>query len=91
MPGGAGGNMPGFNAPQMQYVEIKQCMKCKKEVPSTAKAGDKCPHCGVYWNYEQNKDGSKTWSGLPRGFFKLGFLVIMVIGAIVAAVKKAMG
>jgi hypothetical protein len=30
-----------------QFVEQKQCMSCRKEVPQTATAGQTCPHCGV--------------------------------------------
>lgn len=90
-PGGfPGGNTPGFNAPQMQFVEVKQCLKCKKEVPATSKAGDRCPHCGVYWSYEEGKGGSRSWSMSPRAWGKLAGLAIVLCGAIGVAVKKAM-
>lgn len=31
----------------------KNCGKCGKPVPSTAKAGQRCPHCGAYWSFQE--------------------------------------
>jgi len=31
----------------------KSCGACGKGVSSSSKVGDRCPHCGVVWGYEQ--------------------------------------
>ena len=31
----------------------KSCSHCAREVPANSKAGEKCPHCGVYWSDEK--------------------------------------
>jgi hypothetical protein len=33
------------------------CGNCNKDVPAHLGAGDHCPHCGVYWDYEETADG----------------------------------
>jgi rubrerythrin len=32
----------------------KKCSACGKEVSVAAAAGQRCPHCGAYWSYEQS-------------------------------------
>jgi hypothetical protein len=36
------------------------CSNCDEELPDSIGAGDKCPHCGIYLEYEENQDGSVT-------------------------------
>ncbi len=36
-------------------VEEKRCGKCNQVVPVTSKAGEYCPHCGVYWDIEETE------------------------------------
>jgi hypothetical protein len=31
----------------------KSCGRCGKSVADTSRPGDRCPHCGVVWAYEQ--------------------------------------
>jgi hypothetical protein len=31
----------------------KTCSQCGREVAESSKAGDRCPHCGVYWSDER--------------------------------------
>jgi len=46
----------------MEYA----CGNCDKPVPN-AKIGDKCPHCGVRWEYEDLGNGQvKDASGKVR-------------------------
>lgn len=30
----------------------KKCSRCGRAVPTSARPGDSCPHCGVRWGYE---------------------------------------
>ncbi|MSR57019.1 MAG: hypothetical protein EXS05_05035 [Planctomycetaceae bacterium] len=100
-PMGPGANGPGLNgpgmngpamegAPQMELVQTKNCMKCGKEVAATAKAGDKCPHCGVEWGDEQGMDGQKTDSTSYRVGKIIGYVMglMILVGGAVVGVKK---
>jgi len=31
----------------------KQCSACGRSVPLSSKAGQRCPHCGAHWSFEQ--------------------------------------
>lgn len=99
-PMGPGINMPGMNGPaggppmggvpQMEFVQTKNCMKCGKEVPASSKAGDKCPHCGVIWGYEQGADGKRTYS---TAYQVTGGAMAMfaVVGVVIAVIRKLKG
>ena len=91
--------MPEFTAPrpaQMPEMEMTreylQCMKCNKEVPSTSKVGDKCPHCGITWDAEQGQDGVyRDAAGKPVRFRKYGSIVgvvVFVLAFLFKLVKK---
>jgi predicted RNA-binding Zn-ribbon protein involved in translation (DUF1610 family) len=73
-------------------VEVKVCLNCKKEVPASTKAGDRCPHCGVYFAYEQNRDGSKTYTpGARLGFGLFGGAIAGgAIAAVIAILVKVL-
>jgi len=36
-------------------VTKKTCSACGREVPVTSQAGQRCPHCGIYWGTESKK------------------------------------
>lgn len=83
-------------APTPQYVEqyVGICGECNKEVPAHLGAGDHCPHCGVYWDYEEDehgnaidKDGKKLgwWTKIGGGGI---VFIILVIVRIVYALKS---
>jgi hypothetical protein len=36
------------------------CSNCNKEVSDEYGAGDNCPHCGVFFEYEEDEHGNKT-------------------------------
>jgi hypothetical protein len=80
--------------PQTQQVVVKQCMKCKREVPNHLGAGDRCPHCHVYFSHETDEQGNKTTAYQRGGAYAAGeiagsiFGVILVIAAIIGAVQK---
>lgn len=95
--------MPGtsaFNPPLgPQFVETKQCLSCKKEIPLSSKVGQKCPHCGVFWSEETNQFGqvvnkapnssNRDWT-TSRGAIRLAFLIgAFVIGGIVKLVRDS--
>jgi hypothetical protein len=37
------------------YYSDKTCSSCHKSVPTSSRAGQYCPHCGVYWSTETTK------------------------------------
>jgi len=82
--------MGGPGTPQIQWVETKICDKCKKEVPSTSKAGDHCPHCGTYWGYETEQDGSKKYATGYRAGKIVGGIVFL-LALIGTGIKKLAG
>ena len=54
-----------FNPPVQagqQQVLVAICENCKREISNSIKAGDRCPHCNTYFEYEVNADGSKTYA-----------------------------
>ncbi|MCC6123440.1 MAG: hypothetical protein IT426_00610 [Pirellulales bacterium] len=69
-----------------QMVAAKICLKCKKTVSSTSKAGDKCPHCGVIWDVEEDEKGKivgRSILGNVKAITGLVVLVIIGIGGLV--------
>ena len=108
-PGGAGGmpgggpsammpNNPGLPQPLgPQMVQIKKCSKCSREVPDNLTAGDKCPHCGVFFGKDET-NGKTAWSfsnmtgSARRGAIRLGItLACLAVGAVGWAIKKSKG
>ncbi len=59
---------------------VKVCGQCGQQVPSNLTAGDRCPHCGTYFNYDQT-NGRRSSGGSGR--IPIRFLVY--IGVAVAA------
>lgn len=93
MPSGPAGQPP--LGPQM--VQIKKCSKCLRQVPDNLTAGDKCPHCGVFFG-KDDTNGKTAWSfsgmtgSARRGAIKLGVtLACLAIGAVGWAIKKSKG
>ena len=80
--GASGPSIPIPMGPQM--VEVKTCLNCKKEVPASTKGGDRCPHCGVYFAYERNADGTKTYA--PGGRLRFGLFGGAITGGAIAAI-----
>ena len=100
MPGGAG-MMPAGPSMQpplgQQMVQIKKCSKCFKQVPDNLTAGDKCPHCGVFFGKDETT-GKTAWSfwnmtgSARRGAIKIGVtLACLAFGAVGWAFKKSKG
>ncbi|HBH54661.1 MAG TPA: hypothetical protein DDY91_22480 [Planctomycetaceae bacterium] len=88
--------MPQFPAgPQLQQVKL--CGKCNRELPSNLTAGDKCPHCGVFFNFDDTngKKASSFWNltgSAQRGAIKLGIsLICLIAGGVGWAFKKSRG
>jgi ribosomal protein L40E len=72
--------MPSFNTHQ---VETKVCMSCNQPVPSSATAGQRCPHCGVFWSVDKTT-GAKAVERMPpvsASAVRFTILVIAIIGA----------
>ncbi len=43
---------------------VWSCSQCNRELPETIKAGDNCPHCGVYLRWKDGENGKKNDAGL---------------------------
>ncbi len=43
---------------QVGYI----CSSCNRDVPANLGAGERCPHCGVFFEYSEEMDGSKTYA-----------------------------
>ena len=43
------------SAPTPSSYQQKTCSKCRKSIPLSAHAGQRCPHCGAYWSYENEQ------------------------------------
>ena len=84
-------SMP-MSGPPVEFEYKKQCNHCKKIVPNSSKAGGKCPHCGVYWDYEEGP-GGRTGSTAYRtgkyvGFGGLFALVAFLLGLGYRAIRS---
>jgi hypothetical protein len=60
---------------------LKACGECDRPIPSHLTAGDKCPHCGVYFTYDET-NGSRSSS---RGPGRLTIRALVYIGVVVVA------
>ncbi|MBN1895022.1 hypothetical protein JW906_11025 [bacterium] len=48
------GMSTGMGAGGTFWSTEKKCGNCGRPVLYTARAGEKCPHCGVIWSFERN-------------------------------------
>jgi len=73
---------PSFDMPTTQ----KFCENCKKALPSSITAGDNCPYCGVYFEYEDLGSGMKKHAPLSWKTFTapsgIGALIVIVISVV---------
>ncbi len=84
---------PVFN-PQLANADGYYCGKCMKQVPSSVKAGDNCPHCGAFFEYKDNGAGNKeyapitsyatNWEFTPRFYGKIGLLIGTAVAGFLA-------
>jgi hypothetical protein len=47
------------NDPGSSLAPDKKCSHCGRPVPFASRTGQHCPHCGVYWSYEDQWDSRK--------------------------------
>jgi hypothetical protein len=82
--------MPSFanDQPVYQQVMVKKCMSCGQVVPNNLTAGDRCPHCGVYFNFDQTNGKTAHWAyfATPGG---IGAIVAVIVGLIVRARRSS--
>jgi hypothetical protein len=57
---------PHASMPDM-YEEVGVCSNCNKEVSDEFGAGDNCPHCGIFFEYEEDEHGNKTKTANSSG------------------------
>ena len=65
----------------------KKCMTCNKEVPGHLTAGDKCPHCGVFFGKDlsSGKTAKDPWSAKSiGGLITLGIAVLAGLGKLIS-------
>ncbi|MCY2963929.1 MAG: SHD1 domain-containing protein [Planctomycetota bacterium] len=83
---GAGPSIP--TGPQM----VKLCSNCNKEVPQNLTAGDKCPHCKVFFGRDET-NGKTASGGFRMNGRAIGGLIglaVAALGGIGTAIKKSM-
>jgi hypothetical protein len=70
------------------FTQEKQCGSCGKTVPEHITAGGTCPHCGVYFSFDDTNgkrahggffSGGGGGGGSSRGVIKL-IAVVVVLG-----------
>ena len=93
-PGMPSGGFAEPSPPDEEMVEYAECGKCKREVPAHLGAGDRCPHCGVVWDYEETADGRKIdasgrevsggWMGGAAGAVAIFVCVLFALARLVA-------
>ena len=73
-------------------TELHSRSGCGKQLPSDIKAGDDCPHCGMYIAFKENADGTRTYAGIKglRGVLG-GMTIFAVIGAVIGVILKLVG
>ncbi|NLE37701.1 MAG: hypothetical protein GX621_06710 [Pirellulaceae bacterium] len=96
-------SMPEFPGHSSRWMgEEGICSNCNKTVPANIGAGDHCPHCGVYFDYEEDKFGNRrnaprknSWtnsSGRVRVPVRLiAFVVVIVISGLGALFRAIRG
>lgn len=67
-------------------VMVKQCSKCGRVVPDSTGVGDRCPGCGIYFNYDETDVAGSVGYRIGQG---VG--VLIMISLVVAGVKKLFG
>lgn len=53
---------------QSYRTQSKSCGSCGREVSIHSKTGDYCPHCGVYWGYENETRTSSYSESYERNY-----------------------
>ncbi len=72
--------------PHPEMVYEKRCLSCNRAVPDSSKAGDRCPHCGVYWSYEEGPGGKKIWAPYAA-FSGVGVVIVVLFGVLAKLLK----
>ncbi len=59
----------------------KECGQCNRPVPGNLTAGDKCPHCGVYFEHDttNGKTSTSAFSGKRIGYI-ISIAVFLLVG-----------
>jgi len=89
------GSPPAVDHVPAEQVQVYACSNCNKDVPAHLGAGDRCPHCGVRWDYEETADGrmldssgrevSKAWIRMGGA----GGLVAIVVFLVSLVIRLA--
>ena len=67
-----------YSRPQTGVSEVVYvCSGCNRDVPASLGAGESCPHCGVYFEYSEEMDGSKTYAK-DYGVRRFAWLVAVI-------------
>jgi hypothetical protein len=77
---------PAFDSLAGQQQMTWYCSNCNKEVPEHI--NDRCPHCGVRFDYVEQPDGSRKYNGRLWGG-GIGGIIAVVIGVVIRLVIMA--
>jgi len=84
----------GGRKPGSPFASSGVCSNCNKEVPDSVTAGDKCPHCGVFFSKDETNgktaSGGGGWTLTGRGWGKLIGLLVAGLCALGGWMKKSM-
>ncbi|RCS54230.1 hypothetical protein DTL42_03525 [Bremerella cremea] len=74
--------------PSQEVVDHYYCSSCNKTVSSNVKAGDRCPHCGIVFDYKEGDNGTKTYANNSSSS---GSFRIRNIGKIIGGISALLG
>jgi hypothetical protein len=76
---------PTFPSASQEAIEY-YCSNCKQSVP--AHINDKCPHCGIRFDYVEQPDGSRKYNGRLWGG-GIGGVIAVIIGIVIRMIVYA--
>jgi hypothetical protein len=75
--------------PSYEQVTVKKCSKCGAVLPNNITAGDSCPKCGVFFDYDQTNGKRSSWGTFGSAAGGIGTLVAIVVGLIARARRSS--
>lgn len=79
---------PDFGGFQQEQVLVYQCTNCNKEIPDNLGAGDHCPHCGAFFQYEEDEFGRKTKEVAMPWYYSAPIPIGLIVWVVVAVIRR---
>lgn len=73
---------------QQEWVEYKVCSSCNKEIPNNIGAGDRCPHCNVFFASETDRFGRTTKKVPVPWYYGAPIPIGLIVWVVVAVIRK---